>query len=587
MTVLGHVRKLTIEGYRSICDPIEIVFPQGVPVVLIGENNAGKSNIVRALELVLGEFYPGSHDPEDHEFHGRKKEGGLIEIEVDVTGVWHEDGYGRRSAIDRFIWRYPTDDRRPFRMRFATTGHESPYVSNEVRHQCTCIMVGADRRLSQQLSYNSKYTFISKLSKRFHAALAADDEKVKELESRYSDVESVFTSVAPFAQFQAELERQVSALSGNLAYRLGIGFSAYDPSNYFRSLRIQPKEGIDTRTIEELGTGQEQILAICLAQAYASTFHDADGLLLVIEEPEAHLHPLAQRWLATKIRELAKAGIQIVITTHSPALVDMLGLEGIVRVYREDGATCVIQRTAKDLADHWAATGSSKYDASTILPYYRAAATEEILAGLFARKVVLVEGPSEALALPVYLSQVGLHAERDGIAIISVNGVQNLAKWWRLFSAYEIPCYVIADSDPAANQSTSGQKSVLSAIGISQSEIERVLDSPEWEITASYSILPGELEDVLQRLFGERYDELDREAREEFGLGGRDAKPLRARHIASHIKLTDFPEAHQMFMELARRIASLGSSTSAEPATVNGRDTANIPQNDFDDVPFP
>ena len=60
---MARVRSLKVQNYRSICEEIEITFPPGVPVVLIGENNAGKSNIVRALDLVLGEFWPGSFDP--------------------------------------------------------------------------------------------------------------------------------------------------------------------------------------------------------------------------------------------------------------------------------------------------------------------------------------------------------------------------------------------------------------------------------------------------------------------------------------------------------------------------------------------
>jgi len=68
---MAKITKLRIEGYRSIGEPIEIAFPENQPVVLVGENNAGKSNIVKALQLVLGPFWPGNHQPEDHEFFGR------------------------------------------------------------------------------------------------------------------------------------------------------------------------------------------------------------------------------------------------------------------------------------------------------------------------------------------------------------------------------------------------------------------------------------------------------------------------------------------------------------------------------------
>ena len=53
---MARITKLRISGYRSIGDPIEVHFPQNAPVILVGENNAGKSNIVRALNLVLGPF---------------------------------------------------------------------------------------------------------------------------------------------------------------------------------------------------------------------------------------------------------------------------------------------------------------------------------------------------------------------------------------------------------------------------------------------------------------------------------------------------------------------------------------------------
>ena len=51
-------------------DQICIHFPEKTPVVLVGENNAGKSNIVRALDLILGEMWPKTREPEDHEFWG-------------------------------------------------------------------------------------------------------------------------------------------------------------------------------------------------------------------------------------------------------------------------------------------------------------------------------------------------------------------------------------------------------------------------------------------------------------------------------------------------------------------------------------
>ena len=82
---MARIAKVIIKNYRSVgSKPVEFSFPENRPVVLIGENNAGKSNIVKAIELVMGEFWPGSHKPDDHEFFGRSPDD-PIEIEVRFT----------------------------------------------------------------------------------------------------------------------------------------------------------------------------------------------------------------------------------------------------------------------------------------------------------------------------------------------------------------------------------------------------------------------------------------------------------------------------------------------------------------------
>ncbi|MBS6028825.1 MAG: AAA family ATPase [Negativicoccus succinicivorans] len=51
-----RIGKINIQKYRSI-DDIVISFPENKPVVVFGPNNAGKSNILSAIERLLGEKY--------------------------------------------------------------------------------------------------------------------------------------------------------------------------------------------------------------------------------------------------------------------------------------------------------------------------------------------------------------------------------------------------------------------------------------------------------------------------------------------------------------------------------------------------
>ena len=50
------------------------------------------------------------------------------------------------------------------------------------------------------------------------------------------------------------------------------------------------------------------------------------GDTLIIEEPEAHLHPAAQTQVAKMLARLVRAGVRVLITTHSDWLLKQIGI---------------------------------------------------------------------------------------------------------------------------------------------------------------------------------------------------------------------------------------------------------------------
>ena len=494
---MARVTELTIKGYRSIKDKTTIRFPENTPTVLVGENNTGKSNIVRALDLILGEWWPGNREPDDHEFWDRTPSSGPIEICTNIDGI--TDKYN--NPINCFQWSYdqsaPPDEKCKFHVITDTSEFRIP---SDIRDQCVCILVSADRRLSYQLSYSTKWTFLSKLMHKFHDHLTQDEDRVNRLKQEFERVKEIFKEVSEFGNFQSELSSQFQDMFTGMSYGLQIDFSAYDPSNYFHSLRLLPEEGGQSRTFEELGTGQEQLLALAFAHAYAKAFYG--GIVLAIEEPEVHLHPLAQQWLAKKISQMANDGLQIVLTTHSPVFVDLLNLEGIVLVRKADGATNVKQLSADDLTKHCIKYGSdqSRTNANSIQPFYASNATQEILNGLFAKKVILVEGQTESLALPVYLTRVGLDVAKEGIAVVPVMGKGNLAKWWRFFTAYGVPTFLTFDNDAEEDRDGEKRKDALATIGIAEeSEVENIISLEDWYIGDSCCVFGRDFEQAVRR----------------------------------------------------------------------------------------
>lgn len=553
---MGRITKLRVRNFKSVRKEADLRFVPGVPLVLAGPNNSGKSNLMRALDLVLGESWPGSYKPEDHDFFDRDPANSPLEIAVEVDGVTNTSTRGERP-VAALTLSCARDEKASFSMVF-DTGEPSQYVSNETREQCRSILVSADRRLAYQLGYGSKYTFLSKLMRQFYAALKSDAARMQDLRTKFEEIKRLFQGVEEFATFTRELQNQVNELSDNLEYGLGVDFSAYDPSNYFHALRVLPHQDGQVRAFEELGTGQEQILALSFAYAYAKAFHgQQEGLILVIEEPEAHLHPIAQEWVSRKIHELAREDVQVVVTTHSPAFVSVMGLEGVALVRKESGATRVRQLSTEDLAAYCRGKGAERATAESILPFYAAVATEEILSGFFAKKIVLVEGPTEALALPVYLERVGLNATKEGIAVLAVHGVGNLAKWWRLFSAYGIPTYAIFDNDAEEASEAEKRSDLLTAIGVPEREHEQLVSATEWTIGGSCTVFGRNFEETMRATFGAAYTDLEDEARDTFGLSIKQSKPLVARYVAERLTLEEGSTGYGKLASLAAAIRDM------------------------------
>lgn len=548
--MVPRLETLSVQNLRSIGeDRVTIRFPETGTLVLLGENNAGKSNVTRALDILFGDFWPSSRRLDDHDFHGRDGDGIAVEVGATVSGI--PCPYCQSGEVAYFKWTYDTQgtaqDGSPATYRFTCSNQfcGKSYVKGEMRSALSAAVLDADRRLDYQLSYASKFTMLSKLMHRFHERLLHNPERKQQLADIFAGLLKEFAGVPEFAEFKKLLAETADDFGQNLPYRLDVDFSAYDPSNFFRSLRIHPTMSGEVRTFDELGTGQSQVLALAFAYAYAMAYGHSEGTVLVIDEPEANLHPLAQRWLATRLNRLSAPGLQVVVTTHSPHFVDLVGPENLVMVSKGgDGATRVVQRSREELRAALVERGANpeRTRPDTIGPFYSAGATTEIVSGLFARRCVLVEGPTEALALPELLRARGLDVLREGVAVVSVEGVSNIAKWHRLYTALGIECFCVFDTD--SNKSGKEAVDLLANRNDISAALGREGDPAETAVILGEPLFVGEgyasfepnFEGAMQALFGTEWSRLHEEAVASVG----ESKPLRARYAAQRLNEWDF-----------------------------------------------
>lgn len=139
---------------------------------------------------------------------------------------------------------------------------------------------------------------------------------------------------------------------------------------------------------------------------------------LLIEEPEAHVHAQRQLKLIQSLEEGAETNRQqIILTTHSPLLASIVKLKNIVLLK---------QGKAFPMASKYTMLSEDDYK---YLERYLDATKANLF---FARSVIVVEGPGEALLLPTIAKLLGRSFTNFGTSLVDVRGV-GLRRYARIF----------------------------------------------------------------------------------------------------------------------------------------------------------
>lgn len=440
-----RVESLSICHYRSI-ENITIRFPEGKPVVLFGPNNAGKSNILSAVNRILGERYPTYIEMLDSDYYMRDKvHYPTSTITARFSNPLYHDKKNR--PVSQVAVTYGAGENFNENMLHDGNGGKI-FPTNEQRAACQSYLIDAERNINTAFSYSSRYSILSKFSHKIHAALSPEHKN--NLAMTFESIKHSFTSTTEFAGFFVEFSNVVRNSIRGFVHSLEVDFSAYDPNNYAQSLRIYAKDGESIRSFEEFGTGEQQVLLMAFIKAYMQTF-SSENFVLIIEEPEAHLHPLALKWLKEYLSDLCRAGVQVIISTHSADFIDAEYLEGLIRVYKEDGTTKIRQLNAEQLCSECIAAGcpSSKTTPENIINFYSVKLFPDQLKGMLAENILLVEGETEYFSLPIYLKKLNFSLPEHGLEIVNCRGKSAIPLFWRIFKAYGYKCYFIFDCDGA------------------------------------------------------------------------------------------------------------------------------------------
>src|SRR3972149_4903041 len=391
------INSLRIKNLRSIKKLT--VAPSNL-CALIGPNSVGKTNILKALNLVIGEGWTTKAKVARELFHDPNQR---IEIEVGfsepIAFTDRRDNKVRGESI-----KLEKSMETELSAQTTINGGSKFFAQDEFKKLCHFILIPSERNLVSELRV-SQWTMLGKLMRlvyeNYVSQYRGDEQRLKDefalkIQPAKEFLEHDFLeSEVTFKKFSDTFRKYCKENSAGLA-------NDFDPDRHFDS--------------EEVGAGMQNLLLISIFQTYAELM--GGKVIFGIEEPEIYLYPQAQRALYKNLIRLSE-NTQIIYSTHNPNFVDAARPDDIISLRKNpDKGTYVLE---KDQSLNTERVEENKHKIHTHFNPER----NELF---FARKALLVEGESHNRYFTTLCENIwNINLDENGISIIECGGKRSVA----------------------------------------------------------------------------------------------------------------------------------------------------------------
>jgi putative ATP-dependent endonuclease of OLD family len=444
-----HLARLSITNFRKLA-AAELSFEPGLNV-LVGANNVGKTAVIDALRALLAghdEPYPRLGIEDVHQPKGGTAAGGItfkyvfdgldLDDEADFLPALTPAADGKLQA--HFTVRYSEPDKAG-RLRFKRWcgDHEDVGLTADIMENLRGVYLPPLRDAAQGLK-PGRSSQLSRLM-RLLSDVSGQDKITQALRA----LDDELRKHAPIKDTQSAIELRHRTMMGEqLAQTLDVGLSGTD----FQRLAARLSLSVDALEIEQNGFGFNTLIFMAVVLSELARNTDASYRSLIIEEPEAHLHPQLQAVLLRYLQGVQAAKgekpVQLFVTSHSPNFASIADLNSLA---------CLVDTGAgvETFFPRSIAFGRGKREK---LERYLDITRAELF---FARRVILVEGAAELMLVSVLAQRLGHSLRHHGVSLISVEGL-NFDSFLPLFGekALKIPAAVITDADPPDQDDAQG-----------------------------------------------------------------------------------------------------------------------------------
>ncbi len=446
---MPFIDRIHIENYRSIKS---LNLKLNKMNALIGQNNAGKSNIMRALALVLGDTWPSNKNIDKDDHYGRDINN-PISIQIIFNGSLNINNYA--GEIYGFKFECSVDD---FSfVALDSSGNTLTYnrgkeikVIREMRDEVPMVIVGVDRQSSQQVRA-TRWTLYGKILE--YLANKIPEENMKQFVNSVTD--SFNSNIYNASQgedikyFEEQLKESIKDHTG---MDLILELSILDSVNAIKNVRPYFKQNDSDGKYdpEEMGAGIQSALSVSIARAYSEIVKKS--VILAIDEPELHFHPQACRNFYNYLNALAGGEMQIIYTTHSQYFVDISKYENINIVRKNNSSTTVI-------------SGSSLSGLETSREKIATKFNDGVNQALFADLVILVEGPDDEIACKAMLEKEKFYVDKNNVSVVSCGGVRNVSVIAGILTNLKIKTMALIDEDLNNNTTKFERSKLINILG--------------------------------------------------------------------------------------------------------------------------
>ncbi len=423
----------------------KITFNKGL-TVLVGENDSGKSAIMDAIKIVLGTTDLNWHRIDADDFYN---EDTTLEIEIickfeelteDERGAFlecltYEDAKKKNPCLYLY-WKckYLTSFKPPRPIANVSTGRDGTgsAPSAEARELLRTTYLRALRDAYSDMQ-SGKHSRLSQIIRHVSVVDQGDD--------KYEDGMDLHTlSIIGIANLSNELlashpaldsinKDMTTILSNQMllkqdTIKTRLEVAGTSSTNLQKEMSLLEKLDLaidkDSSSMQgKVGLGTSNIMSMaCELLLHKGVEGENESCFLLIEEPEAHIHAQRQLKLIQSLEnEAEENNRQIIITTHSPLLASVVKLANIV-----------IVKSGKvyPLSDDYTMLDSDDY---VFLEKYLDATKANLF---FARSVIIVEGPGEALLLPTLAKLLDCSFTDYGTSLVDVRST-GLRRYARIF----------------------------------------------------------------------------------------------------------------------------------------------------------